>query len=487
MRSNREVIMRKRILLITLFLALFLTHDAIRTTQYVNAETVELKMIVANPSEAEVKTVPVKFYLPKGIKPEDITEKGSFKIGYDFEKSSYYIYQEVTLEPKETVTLEIGMNDIWVIPAQEIEGLRQQAQKLLAVLKDSEYYNQAKMLADNIFSRLEQIAQKQNQSGLTVEERISGHSTNTAALKGVKKDVSTLEDLAFEVCGPQAVPASGLMGESTPSSKLAFTENITPDIEKAGTVKFQIELSNDSAEKKAVPLKYYLPVEVKPEYIVNKGELDAAYDYQKGIYYVYKDAVTLAPNEKKEFIIEVKDIWRVPEQLMEILKAHTRKLSAMLAGSEYKEFAKSLNDKIISELDDIKAAQGLPPKSVERHIGDYRLNLERLNEVKKDIAKLEKLVTQTGGSAGITLGEAQKAGFRGSGEGGVLRGAKGMEMVGKSIFRGKAPDVTTSWKIIWIIVGFLAIVSFLFFILWWVQIKKGEGKKREEVNKKEKK
>jgi len=442
-------------------------------------------MIVANPSEAEVRTVPVKFYLPKEINPEDITEKGNFKIGYDFEKSSYYIYQEVTLEPRETMTLEIGMNDIWVIPAQEIEGLRQQAQKLLAALKDSEYYNQAKMLADNIFSRLEQIAQKQNQSGLTVEERISGHSANTATLKDVKKDVSTLEDLAFEVCGPQAVPASGLMGEGTPSSKLAFTENITPDIENAGTVKFQIELSNDSAEKKVMPLKYYLPVEIKPQYLVNKGELDAAYDYQKGIYHIYKDAVNLAPSEKKEFIIEVKDVWRIPERLIEILKAHTEKLSSILASSEYKEFAKSLNDKIISELDNIKTVQDNSVSSVERHIGDYRVSLEKLNEIKKDVAKLEKLVTQTGGSAGITLEEAQKAGFRGRGEGGVLRGAKGMEMVGRSIFRGKAPDVTTSWKIIWIIVGFLAVVSFLFFILWWVQIKKGESKKPKEVGKSE--
>jgi hypothetical protein len=58
-------------------------------------------------------------------------------------------------------------------------------------------------------------------------------------------------------------------------------------------------------------------------------------------------------------------------------------------------------------------------------------------------------------------------------------------MISKSIFRGKAPDTGTSWRIIWIIVSFLAVVSFLFFILWWVQIKRGEGKRFEEVKREE--
>jgi len=439
--------------------------------------SVKLKAIVANPSETEAKTVPVKFYLPKEIRPEDVTDRGRFEIGYDPEKSLYYVHQELTLEPKETVTLEIGMNDVWIIPAQEIEHLRQQAEKILAALKNSEYHDQAKILTASLLCRLDAIAQKQNQSGLTVEQRVSEHSANIAVFNDVKKDIAVLEDLALEVGGTSALPASGLIGESAPIGKLVSVENITPDIEKAGTVKFQIKLSNDSTEKKITSLKYYLPIEVKPEYIVSKGELNAAYDYQKGIYYVYKDAVDLAPNEKKEFIIEVKDIWKIPGQMIGILKAHTEKLSGMLVGSAHKDFAKSLNDKIISDLDNIKVVQDNPTSSVERHIGDYRVNLAKLDEIKKDIAKLEKLVMHTGGSAGLALADRQ-------GAGGLLRGAKGMEMVGKSIFRGKAPSVSTTWKIIWIIVGFLAMVSFLFFILWWMQIKVGAGRKKEEVNQK---
>lgn len=479
--------MRKLIICFLVSVICLLTHDAIRTTHYACAETVKLKMIVANPSETEVKTIPVKFYLPKEIKPEDIIDREKFEIGYDFEKSLYYIHQEVTLEPKETITLGIGMNDVWIIPAEDLEQLRGHAEKILAGLKNSEYYNQAKILAASISERLEAVLKKQNQGGLTVEQRISHHSANAAVIKEVKKDIAVLEDLAVEVSGLSGLPVSELMGESVSAGEPAFIENAAPDIENAGTVKFKIELSNNLTEKKVVPLKYYLPLEVRPEYIVNKDDLDVSYDYQKGVYYAHKDAVNLAPNEKKEFVIEVKDVWRIPEQRIEILRAHTAKLTGMLAGPEYKGFAKSLNDRIIAGLNKIKNTQDNPPESVEKHIGNYRANLVKLDEIKKDVVKLEKLVMQAGGFvAGVTLAEIKPQADARTNDG-LARGAKGMELVGKSIFRGKAPDATTSWNIIWIIVGFLAVVSFLFFILWWMQIKAGAGKKREEVNQKEKK
>ena len=54
-------------------------------------------------------------------------------------------------------------------------------------------------------------------------------------------------------------------------------------------------------------------------------------------------------------------------------------------------------------------------------------------------------------------------------------------MVYGSVFQGKAPNVTTTWRIIYAIVGFLAIVSFLFFILWWAQIKVSEGRKIQTI------
>jgi hypothetical protein len=60
--------MRKLIIIFLLFSLCYAL-----STGEANA-SVKLKAIVANPSETEAKTVPVKFYLPKEIRPEDVTK-----------------------------------------------------------------------------------------------------------------------------------------------------------------------------------------------------------------------------------------------------------------------------------------------------------------------------------------------------------------------------------------------------------------------------
>jgi len=458
------------------------------------AGAVKLKMTVANPSASEIKTVPVKTYLPKGITPEDITDKGKFQIGYDFDKSLYYAYQEVKLNPNESLTLELSMQDIWNIPIDEINSLKEHTQKVVNSLKNAVSYSQAKILEESIISRLDKITEIQASADANIEEKIANYGANNDILKEVKKDISVLDDLAMEIGVPGEIEAAGLMGETVSSTEPVKIKYTDLDIKTLGSVKFRIALSNPSDKEAAIPLKYYLPVEVKPEYIVDKGGLDVGYDYQKDIHYVYKDTLTLAAREKKEFIVEVKNIWIIPQQQIDVLRAQTARLMGILGESEYKLAAKSLADKIISFLDNIMNVQNKTDVSVERHIGDFRENLKKFEEAKKDIAKLEKLAVQTGGSAGVTLAGneepqavSHKSQLKGSAGSGITRGAKGIELVSKSIFRGKAPDVTTSWKIIWIIIGFLAVVSFLFFILWWTQIKVGAGKKHEEVKQDEKK
>ena len=475
------------------FLFLFLTLSAMRYPLYA-AGTVKLKMIVANPSATEIKTVPVKTYLPKGINPEDISDKGKFEIGYDFDKSLYYAYQEVTLNPNESVTLELSMQDIWVIPQEEINSLKGHAQKIVSSLKNTELYNQAKILGDSVASRLDKITEIQASAHADKEQDISNYEANSAVLKEVKKDVGVLEDLAMESGGVTGIGSDGLVGISASSTEPVKAQYTDLDIKELGTVKFKIEISNPSDKEADVPLKYYLPVEVKPEYMVDKGGLDVGYDYQRGVQYVYKGSVKLAPNEKKEFTIEIKDVWTIPQQQINVLKAHTEKLIGILEESKYKGPAKYLAAKIVSSLDNITAAQNNANVSVERHIGNYRENLKKFDEVRKDISKLERLVIQAGGSVGDTVigaeesqGITQKSQSKGASGSVILRGAKGMELISKSIFRGKAPDTITSWKIIWVIIGFLAVVSFLFFILWWTQIKIGAGKKHEEIKQEEKK
>ena len=447
---------------------------------------IKLKMIVVNPSDTEARTVPAKSYLPKGVTPEDITDRGNFEVSYDFEKSLYYIYQEVKINPKEAVTLEVAMRDIWIIPDRDIKALKDHTVKIIGLLRNTEYYKQAKMLADNITIRIDKISEIQNEPEPDTEQKISDYETNFAVLTEVKKDIGILEDLAIEAGVITSKKLNELMGEDPIDAQSFRIEALGLDIAKLGTVKFKIQFSNSSSEQKTMPIKYYLPVEVKPAYIMLSGGLDMAYDNQKGVYYVFKDSMEFAPQEKKEFTVEVKDIWIIPQQQIDFLKSQVRKWLGILEESEYKESAKFLGDKIIAGLDVIIDIQNTAEPSVERHIGNFRSNVKRFMEAKKAAAKLEKLVMQAGGSP-----EAAKLSSNNGNGSRLNRSAgrqttKGMEMVAKTMFRGKAPDTSTSWKIIWTVVGFMAVVSFLFFILWWLQIKKSETKNKENINQEKK-
>jgi len=474
--------MRK--LIITLLL--FTLHYALFTGEAY--ASMVIKMIVANPSATETKTVPVKAYLPKGVEPEHILDLGDFKVGYDFEQSLYYVYQDVTLAPKESIELKAEIKDIWIISNDEVQSIGDHVKKIMTVLEKSEYYNQAKLLSDNILERLDEVTKRQSAVGVSVEKRLSDYEVNVKTLNEVKRDVGALEDLAIEVGG---LPGEKVMEKSETPGAVSL-EDIDKSKMELGSIKLRIAISNPSGEERIMPLEYFLPKEVTPQFIVDKGGLEVGFNYSKGLHYVYKqEGIKLGARETKEFTVEIKDIWFIPESQIETLRSHTERLTSLLAQTDFKEQANFLGEDILKLLNEITETQGKKDVAAERHIGDYRRNITKLDEARKSLAKLERLVIQTGGSPGLTLIGKGIGGKKGEGvgksAGEAVRGGQGLELLGKSIFRGKAPDITTTWKIIWLIVGFLAIVSFLFFILWWTQIKVGAGKKREEVKREEKK
>lgn len=438
-------------------------------------QDVKLKIMVTNSSETEEKTIPAKTYLPEGVTPEDIIDKGGFEIDYDTEKNLYFVFQKVNLKPKESVTFEVVMKNIWVIPEEEIIVLYNQVNKILEILQKSPFYNQAREFGASIISRLKKIAETQGLAGAGIKESISNYKANIIILAEVKKDVGVLEDLAIQEGG---IPGEKLMGEDEEDIDIIpQEEDIGPDSRQLKTVKFRLKISNPQEEARTTAVKYYLPAEVLPEYLLDKGGLEVLYDYYKGSHYVYKDDIRLAPHEEKEFILSIKDVWRIPEERIEVLRLHAEKLMNMLKKSEYKELSASLFNKISDDLNNIEALQEKTDISVNSRIGSYRLNSQRYKDAKKELAKLERLVIQAGGSPGLVMStvdiKRKEGGVVPAGgeptddeSGETLHGAaKWIEMVGKSIFRGKAPSSTTTWKIIYAIVVFLGVMSVFVFVI----------------------
>jgi len=422
-----------------------------------------LKTIATNPSSTKTQTITVKSYLPKGIEPENVIDKGEFEIGYDLEKSLYYVYQDVTLVPKESIILEIEIEDIWIIPEDKLDFLRGYSRELLESFKKTKYYPSAKLLADSIEERLDEIIKRQTEPVISVEEHISKYEDNINLLKEVKRDIGVLEDLVIETGG--ILPGEELIGEISLEKTFLREEKMDFDIEKLGTLKLNITISNPSStETQVLPLKYYLPEEFTPDYLIDSGGLDIGYDVRRRLHYAYKDEVKLAPLQSQRFIIELKDVWFIPEDYIKSLKTRAKRLAGILEGSRYYKTANFLVGDIMKGLDEIIRNQSLEDLTPEEHIGNYRSNMKRLNGIKGKLARLEKLVVQAGGIPGLS---ALKETKQKEGEDrGIMQRVK---LAGRSIFRGKVPSVSESWRLIYIVICFLAIISLLFFILQLMQ------------------
>jgi len=148
-----------------------------------------LKVVAVNPSKGQVQKVPVKTYLPKEVKPEDIVDKGDLEIAYDTQQGSYYVYNEYEVRPGEFLEKDIEIKNIWIIPSAEIESLYAEGKKIGDLLKNTEYADRSLFLKNSIESKLKQITDNQNNSPPNPERLISDYRDNLKALDSVRADI----------------------------------------------------------------------------------------------------------------------------------------------------------------------------------------------------------------------------------------------------------------------------------------------------------
>ena len=216
---------------------------------------------------------------------------------------------------------------------------------------------------------------------------------------------------------------------------------------------------NPSAEKEqVVPMRIDLPMEVTPKDVLEKGDLELEYDEEHSIYYLFKKDLKLAPKETKVFEVVVRDLWFLPEQKLDQLKNYTAIVLNRLKKTEYYESAKQLSDTIVQQLNDIATAQDDETLSRKTRIGNYRRHLLVLDQVKEDLARMEKLLAFAGGPP-------------------VPR------MLEESPIKSNAPSTKTTWFVIFLIIVFLGFLGGQFFLTWHrrVQISKNTTEIREAV------
>ncbi|MFH1800513.1 MAG: hypothetical protein ABH891_06685 [Candidatus Omnitrophota bacterium] len=174
--------------------------------------SVIVRVVVVNPSDTKSQEVPVKVYLPQETKPDDVMDKGDLEFGFDEVKSIYFVYKDkVTLQPKETRVFEVELKDIWFIPEETLNGLKVQTDKIMERLKETPYFDQAKIVADTIYGRLDRVATSQADESVNKELHIGLYRANLIVVAKVKEDIAKLEKMMVAVGAP---PAPEMLAES---------------------------------------------------------------------------------------------------------------------------------------------------------------------------------------------------------------------------------------------------------------------------------
>jgi hypothetical protein len=160
-----------------------------------------------------------------------------------------------------------------------------------------------------------------------------------------------------------------------------------------GSIVFKTLLTNPSERiSQEVPLKYYLPPEVKKENIINIDDgLKVDYDVEKKQLFV-EGAFLLGPGESKVVAVRVEDIWTIGDEQITSLRRQAADLLKPLEKTSYFGQGVMIKSNIDVALDKVltKLKSAVTPESKIQAY--YEAQIE-IKGVKDQIKSLQDLVT----------------------------------------------------------------------------------------------
>lgn len=221
---------------------------------------------------------------------------------------------------------------------------------------------------------------------------------------------------------------------------------------QAGIVLKTMVVNPSRTKTQTALLKAYLPKEVKPEDVVNLGDLKIDYDVEKGLYFVYKE-FELSPGESASRSVEIKDVWLISKAELTALTGRAKELVEALKKTTYFDVAvvlqKGLEEKSNEVLNKQEQAMTALPQT---HIAVYRDNVEIFDSMEVTLAKLENMLIEAKIGGG-----------------------------------GERVSVKATWWVILGVIIALGLISFVFFIIWQRQAQSAvlEQKTKESSQDKE--
>jgi hypothetical protein len=222
---------------------------------------------------------------------------------------------------------------------------------------------------------------------------------------------------------------------------------------QTGTVTLKINVVNPSEkEPQTVPVKVHLPKEVTPKHITQAGDLKVEFDPEAGTYYVHGE-VALEAGQSITRIVQMEDIWVFSSVQLLAFVTQAKEMASKLsepAASVAADVVQRIEQKV---QDVVKRQEETDGKPAER-IQAYREGLATIATIQQDLDALDRLTqgakARAEGASGTDSGSA------------VETGAQALPDEAGAV--GGSGSVTTTWRIIFGILAFLAVVSGVAFL-----------------------
>jgi len=408
---------------------------------------VVINVLVIN-GAAEKRETPIRFVLPPDLKAQDVVDADGLSMEYDVNEGAYVAQGTAELDPKASKTFRIKVHDVWKVTDQDVEAIQKEVQEAYDKLGNVGDQNNTELLKRQLLDRLEFVVVQHNANTDSIERRIDSFRIYRSRLEEIKRDALSVD---------------------------YWRSNPQETAQKLKTVRMVVEVENPASQpKRKIEEKYYLPTEIKPEYVINREDFEIKFDEERQKPYLFKEE-EFEPGQKRRYEIGIKDVWFVVQKDVDYLNKRSTYALNFLKESQYEKTAQYLFDRCQQKLNSITASQEIQRQILE-HISAFRLNTKTFNDARKDVEDLEKLVS-------IYREELEKTKVKNVLQ--KIRSLNSISQVSDSIFN-KKPKMNKTWEMIGWVLLFVGGYTIVHFLVWLVR-SAGTRKKEDEKTPEQKK
>lgn len=404
-------------------------------------EDIKVKVLAVNPSTDRDLRTTVTHYLPPEITSEqDILEKSGMEIKYDAQRKVYYLSKEVMLKPQQTMTLEVRVRDVWVLNPERIEETRKSLEKQINSLTGTPYYETAKLLYDKAVESLERIVNEQSQP-MGVRQHVELYRAHELQFKEIMENALSLDAMR------------------------RLQEEKKKGVREA---RFVIEAENPSRDPKTISVRSILPKDIKPEDLLDKQGFNVLFDQDQKTYLLEKQD-QFGSREFKKYTIVVRDIWSIPDEILNSFQNQTERLVRLLKPTPYETFAQEQGDQILNLIGEIRKLQAevAGSLSLEERMRAFVMNSQKLEVAKAKIRDLQQLFLEIPEKRDDPLEKLRTL---------IKKLAEIKNLV--LVAMGFTPDRPITWWIIFGIIMFLGVISAVFYMAWLKKLQENKWVKR---------